>query len=142
MGEYEAGRYAYHVTMPTDGLMQFRDAIVETRKIGMEALRCAQQKLGRKVRAMLNRAGFNSIAAEGFQSESVIVSHTDQAEIKNGSLFAQVGVQVAGGVPLMCGEPDGFSTFRIGLFGLDKLTNIDSTVERLERAIKDVAAIV
>ena len=142
MREYEAGRYAYHATMPTDGLMQFRDAIVETRKVGIEALRCAQQELGGKIRAMLTRAGFISIAAEGFQSESVIVCHTDQAEIKNGSLFAQVGVQVAGGVPLMCGEPEGFSTFRIGLFGLDKLTNIDATVERLERAIKDVAAMV
>ena len=142
MREYESGRYAYHTTMPTDGLMQFRDAIIETRKIGIEALRCAQQELGEKVRAMLTRAGFISIAAEGFQSGSVIVSYTDQAEIKNGSLFAQVGVQVAGGVPLMCGEPDGFSTFRIGLFGLDKLTNIDATVERLERAIKDVVAMV
>ncbi len=142
MHEYEAGRYAYHATMPTDGLMQFRDAIVETRKIGLEALRCAQEELGEKVRAMLTRAGFISIAAEGFQSGSVIVSYTNKPEIKNGSLFAQVGVQVAGGVPLMCGEPDDFSTFRIGLFGLDKLTNIDSTVERLECAIKDVAAIV
>ena len=142
MKEYEAGKYAYHATMPTDGLIQFRDAIKETQNIGLESLRSAQLELGQRINGILGGAGFISIAAEGFQSASVIVSYTDQPAIKNGSLFARVGVQIAGGVPLMCGEPDDFSTFRIGLFGLDKLTNIEATVDRFAQAIDDVSAMV
>ena len=142
MREYEAGRYAYHATMPTDSLIQFRDAMHTTRKLGLNALTAAQNQLGQRVRELLVEQGFPSVAAKGYESASVVVSYTDNPLIKNGKLFTQVGLQVAGGVPLMCGEPKGFSTFRIGLFGLDKLQNIDATVERLATAIKDVAAIV
>jgi len=57
--------------------------------------------------------------------------------------FAQAGVQIAAGVPLMVDHgtneiSDKFQTFRLGLFGLDKLTNIDATVQRLERALDQV----
>ena len=71
---------------------------------------------------------------------TVVVSYTDHPDIKNGLLFAEAGMQVAGGVPLMCGEPADFSTFRIGLFGLSKLTNIDDTVGKLETVIGDVTS--
>jgi aspartate aminotransferase-like enzyme len=138
--EYEAGGYAYHATMPTDSLIQFRDAINETTACGMDTLRDAQWNLGRRVRELLMEHGYQSIAATGFQSPSVVVSYTDHPEIKNGSLFAQAGMQVAGGVPLMCGEPAEFSTFRIGLFGLSKLNNIDCTVEKLATVISDVSS--
>ena len=138
--EYEAGGYAYHATMPTDSLIQFRDAINETIACGMDTLRDAQWNLGGRVRELLMEHGYQSIAATGFQSPSVVVSYTDHPEIKNGSLFAQAGMQVAGGVPLMCGEPADFSTFRIGLFGLSKLNNIDCTVEKLATVIRDVSS--
>ena len=38
-------------------------------------------------------------------------------------------------MPLHTGEPEGFTSFRIGLFGLDKLGDIDGTVARLESAL-------
>jgi len=138
--EYEAGGYAYHATLPTDSLMTFRDAIHETQACGMDALRDAQWSLGGKVRDLLKAHGYRSVAASGFQSPSVVVSYTDHPDIKNGLLFAEAGMQVAGGVPLMCGEPADFSTFRIGLFGLSKLTNIDDTVGELETVIGDVTS--
>jgi aspartate aminotransferase-like enzyme len=138
--EYEAGGYAYHATLPTDSLMTFRDAIHETQACGMDALRDAQWSLGGKVRDLLKAHGYRSVAASGFQSPSVVVSYTDHPDIKNGLLFAEAGMQVAGGVPLMCGEPADFSTFRIGLFGLSKLTNIDDTVGKLETVIGDVTS--
>ena len=46
---------------------------------------------------------------------------------------------LAAGVPLRCDEADDFSTFRIGLFGLDKLANTDRTVDALERALDTIA---
>ena len=38
----------------------------------------------------------------------------------------------------MCDEPAGFKTFRIGLFGLDKLHNIERTVSNLRQALEAV----
>ena len=141
MKTYEEGGHAYHTTMPTDALIQFRDAIAETRATGLTKLGDAQNNLGMRVRRLLESAGYPSVAADGFKSNSVVVSYTDRPGIKNGALFARVGVQIAGGVPLMCGEPKDFSTFRIGLFGLDKLNNIDQTVLRLEEALTQVDAL-
>ncbi len=135
MKTYESGGHAYHATMPTDALIQFRDAIAETHGIGLSRLAEAQKLLGMRVRELLQTAGYPSVACEEFKSNSVVVSYTDCPEIKNGSRFARVGMQVAGGVPLMCGEGKDFSTFRIGLFGLDKLNHIDQTVQRLEEAL-------
>lgn len=135
MAAYEAGGHAYHATMPTDALSAFRDAMVETRDHGFERLREAQWKLGTQVRTELARRGIRSVAAEGFGAPGVVVSFTDDPEIQNGRKFAAAGVQIAAGVPLQLGEGDGYRSFRIGLFGLDKLYDVDGTVARVKRAL-------
>ena len=118
--------------MPTDTLAHDAALMLETRAAGLDELRQAQIALGTRVRALLAERGFPSVAAEGFAAPSVVVAFTDDPEIRSGAKFKQRGIQVAAGVPLMCGEGDDFSTFRVGLFGLDKLTDVDGTVERLE----------
>ena len=128
---YAQGLAPYHATMPTDTLAHNAALMLETRAAGLDELREAQLSLGTRVRAMLAEHGFPSVAADGFAAPTVVVSYTDDPDIRSGAKFRQRGVQVAGGVPLMCGEGDDFSTFRVGLFGLDKLTDVDGTVERL-----------
>ncbi len=140
MQAYEDGGHAYHATMPTDALLTLCDAMVETRQMGFEAARAAQWDLGRKVRAVLAERGFASVAAEGFGAPGVVVSYTDDPDIRSGRKFVEQGVQVAAGVPLQVGEGQDFSTFRLGLFGLDKLKDVDGTVARLTRALDAVAA--
>ena len=135
MAAYEGGGHAYHATMPTDGLKAFRDTMAETLDYGTERLRDAQWDLGTKVRALLAARGIRSVAAEGFGAPGVVVSYTDDPGIQNGSKFRAQGVQIAAGVPLQVDEPQGFSTFRLGLFGLDKLCDVDATVARLENAL-------
>ncbi len=135
MTAYENGGHAYHATMPTDALKTFRDAMKETADYGLEKVREEQLELGRKVREMLEARGFKSVAATGFQAPGVVVSYTDDTEIQNGRKFLEQGLQIAAGVPLMCDEADGFRTFRLGLFGLDKLHNIDRTVGHLSDAL-------
>lgn len=132
---YQQGGHAYHATMPTDALRRMRDTMLEAREYGFERLRDAQARLGQQVRAVLEARGCASVAAPGFQAPGVVVSYTDDAQIRNGSRFAAAGLQIAAGVPLMCDEPEGFSTFRIGLFGLDKLMDVDGCVARLETAL-------
>ncbi|MFC7495368.1 MULTISPECIES: aminotransferase class V-fold PLP-dependent enzyme [unclassified Nocardioides] len=129
---YTRGETPYHATMPTDGLAHDAALMLETRSRGLEELRKAQVDLGTRVRAVLAKQGFPSVAADGFAAPSVVVSYTDDPGIRSGARLKEHGIQVAAGVPLMCGEGDDFSTFRIGLFGLDKLTDVDGTVERLE----------
>lgn len=136
MEAYLAGGHAYHATMPTDSLRQFRDAMEETKAMGFAAAKEAQWALGRAVRAMLAEKQVPSVAAEGFQAPGVVVSYTTDPGVKSGAKFVAEGVQVAAGVPLSVGEPEGFSTFRIGLFGLDKLKDVEGTVARL-RAVVD-----
>jgi aspartate aminotransferase-like enzyme len=133
METYEAGGHAYHATMPTDGLRRLREVMNETREHGFERARDRQIELGRRVRALLAERGFPSVAGEGFEAPCVVVSYTDRADIV--ARFGKAGAQVAGGVPLMCGEPDDYRAFRIGLFGLDKLSDIDGTVAKLSDAI-------
>lgn len=135
MAAYVGGGHAYHATMPTDGLRAFRDTMTETLDYGTERLRDAQWELGSKVRAMLAARGIRSVAAEGFGAPGVVVSYTDDPGVQNGSKFSAQGVQIAAGVPLQVDEPQGFSTFRLGLFGLDKLYDVDATVARLEAAL-------
>jgi len=135
MAAYVGGGHAYHATMPTDGLKAFRDTMTETLDYGTERLRDAQWELGSKVRAMLAARGIRSVAAEGFGAPGVVVSYTDDPGVQNGSKFSAQGVQIAAGVPLQVDEPQGFSTFRLGLFGLDKLYDVDATVARLEAAL-------
>ena len=138
MEAYENGGHAYHATMPTDGLKNFRDVMKETQGLGFEAMKEAQIDLGNKVRAVLEEHGYKSVAADGYKSPGVIVSYTNDPAIKSGAKFSQAGMQIAGGVPLKCGEPEDFSTFRIGLFGLDKLTNIQRTVETFSSTLSTV----
>ena len=135
MQAYENGGHAYHATMPTDALRRFRDAMKETEADGFEEMRARQIELGRRVRAMLAERGFTSVAAEGFESPSVVVCYTDDPDIQNGAKFAKQGLQIAAGVPLQCDEPADYRSFRLGLFGLDKLNNIDRTVGMLEKAL-------
>ena len=138
MRAYENGGHAYHATMPTDSLRQFRDAVNEAKVIGFDKLCEAQWTLGKRIRDVLEAKGIESVAAEGFQAPGVVVSYTDRDDIHKGSAFAAAGVQIAAGVPLKVGEPDSFKTFRLGLFGLDKLTDIDGTVTRFESALDEV----
>jgi len=135
MEAYETGGHAYHATMPTDGLVRLRNAMKETEARGFETLRRQQQDLGDGVRALLVRYGFPSVAAPGFEAPGVVVSYTDDPDIHSGKKFVGLGLQVAAGVPLQCDEPADFRTFRIGLFGLDKLGNVDRTAAHLEVAL-------
>ena len=140
MRAYENGGHAYHATMPTDGLRQFRDTLLEAKKIGFDTLCDAQWELGTRIRKVLADKGIESVAAEGFEAPGVVVAYTDRDDMHKGSAFAEAGMQIAAGVPLKVGEPDNFKTFRLGLFGLDKLTDIDGAVTRFESALEEVLA--
>jgi len=138
MQAYENGGHAYHATMPTDSLRAFRDTMIETKEYGFDKLRDAQWALGDGVRAMLKGRGISSVAADGFGAPGVVVSYTSDPGVQNGSKFAAQGVQIAAGVPLACDEPEGFSTFRLGLFGLDKLYDVPATLKRIEDVLDKV----
>ena len=138
MQAYQNGAHAYHATMPTDALSTFRLVMRETEAFGLDRARKCQRELGEKVRALLTGRGIKSVAASGFQAPGVIVNYTTDKEIHTGKKFKEAGIQIAAGVPLKCDEPDDFQTFRIGLFGLDKLQNIDRTVANLEDALNRI----
>jgi aspartate aminotransferase-like enzyme len=135
MAAHEQGQMAYHATYPTDGLAQLRDALHETRAFGFAAAKAAQEELGRRVRGLLESRGIPSVAAPGFQAPCVVVSYTPHLEWQNTKAWADQGLQIAAGVPLACDEGADFRSFRIGLFGLDKLQHIDRTVAAFERAL-------
>ena len=138
MAAYEAGGHAYHATMPTDAIVGFRDAMLETRAMGFAKAKEAQWALGTAVRGALAEKGVVSVAADGFQAPGVVVSFTQDPAVQNGAKFRELGMQIAAGVPLQVGEGAEFRTFRLGLFGLDKLGDVDATVERLKRAVDKV----
>ncbi|MRX51472.1 aminotransferase class V-fold PLP-dependent enzyme [Paracoccus sp. S-4012] len=138
MAAYEGGGHAYHATLPTDALLVMRDAMAETRDMGFAEARDAQWRLGRAVREELARRGVRSVAAEGFGAPGVVVSYTDDAEIQSGRPFLAEGAQIAAGVPLQVGEGPEFRTFRLGLFGIDKLKDVDGTVARLTPVLDKV----
>jgi len=140
MQAYENGGHAYHATMPTDALKRFRDIMLETKELGFEQLKENQLKLGKGIREALEAAGFKSIAGKGYQAPGVVVSFTDDPTIQNGSKFAAQGMQIAAGVPLMCDEGEDYKSFRIGLFGLDKLKDVDGTVKRFEDVLAKVVS--
>lgn len=135
MGAYENGGHAYHATMPTDALVTFHKTMKEVEAYGFEKVKADQWELGNKVRELLKSNGFKSVAAEGFGAPGVVVSFTKDADMKTGKKFMNQGLQIAAGVPLKCDEPADFGSFRIGLFGLDKLQNIDRTINYLTEAI-------
>ncbi|AWB50360.1 aminotransferase [Gemmobacter aquarius] len=138
MAAYEGGGHAYHATMPTDAIVGFRDAMLETKAMGFAEAKAAQWELGRAVRGLLAAKGVASVAAEGYQAPGVVVSYTADSDVQNGSKFRAIGMQIAAGVPLQVGEGAEFKTFRLGLFGLDKLKDVPATVARLEGALEAV----
>lgn len=135
---YVKGQHAYHATMPTDALQRLRDVMLETRQQGFALMRERQIELGAKVRALLESRGFPSVAAEGCKAPGVVVSYTTDPGIQNGSKFVAAGLQAAAGVPLQCGEGPDFKTFRLGLFGLEKLEHVDRTVQQLAAALDQI----
>ena len=139
MESYEKGGHAYHTTVPTESLTKMRDVMLETQAAGFDALRDAQWALGRQVRALLASRGIRSVAAAGFQAPGVVVSYTDDPDIQNARKFIVQGLQTAAGVPLQCDEPADYSSFRIGLFGLEKLGQVERTVAHLAKALDVVA---
>ena len=138
MEAYEKGGHAYHATMPTDAIVGFHAAMMETKAMGFAEAKAAQWALGQAVRAMLEAKGIVSVAAKGFQAPGVVVSFTSDPEVQNGAKFKALGYQIAAGVPLQVGEGAEFRTFRLGLFGLDKLKDVDATVARLKAAVDQV----
>jgi aspartate aminotransferase-like enzyme len=135
---YENGGHLYHATMPTDGLKILRDNMKETRALGFATAMARQIDLGKKVRSLLESKNFMSVAAPGFQSPGVVVSYTSDPDIQSGKKFLHEGMQIAAGVPLQCDERTDFRTFRLGLFGLEKLQNVDQTVANLKRAFDHI----
>ena len=142
MEAYEGGGHAYHATMPTDALTQLRDTMLETRAYGFAKVKAEQQALGDAVRALLASYGILSVAAPGFQAPGVVVSYTDDAGIQSGKKFLGVGLQTAAGVPLQCDEGTDFQSFRIGLFGLEKLHNLERSVAHLKTALDQLVPII
>ena len=138
MQAYEQGGFAYHATMPTDSLVVLRDVMQEAAAYGFDKVRAEQQELGDKVRALLREKGYKSVAAEGYEAPGVVVSYTDDDGIQSGKKFAAAGIQAAAGVPLQCDEPANFKTFRLGLFGLDKLRDVDAAVARLAKVLDQI----
>ena len=138
MVAYINGGHAYHATMPTDSIAAFAAVMRETEDYGFAKVKEEQQELGDAVRALLASKGIKSVASEGFGAPGVVVSYTQDAAIQNGSKFVALGMQIAAGVPLMCDEPEGFRTFRLGLFGLDKLHNVARSVASLDAALDQV----
>lgn len=138
MEAYENGGHAYHATMPTDGLVQLRKVMLETERYGFDKVKANQIELGRQIRALLEARGFDSVAADGFKAPCVVVSYTTDPDIQSGKKFMAQGMQIAAGVPLQVDEPADFRTFRVGLFGLDKLQNVERTVASFKAALDKV----
>ena len=138
METYEGGAHAYHATMPTDALTKLCEVMKETQAYGFEKVCAEQIELGTKVRALFESRGIASVAAEGFKAPGVVVSYTEDPEIQASRKFLAAGLQTAAGVPLQCDEPADFMSFRVGLFGLDKLHNVDRTVAQLAAALDKV----
>jgi aspartate aminotransferase-like enzyme len=138
MEAYEKGGHVYHTTMPTDALKILRNVMKETQSLGFAALKKQHVELGTKVRNLLVSRGYSSVAAEGFQAPCVVVSYTKDPDIQSGKKFIALGMQTAAGVPLQCDERPDFRTFRIGLFGLEKLAHVDRTVGHLENALEKI----
>lgn len=138
MEAYEKGGHVYHTTMPTDALKILRNVMKETQSLGFAKLKEKQVELGTKVRELLVSKGYHSVSAKGFQAPGVVVSYTKDPDIQSGKKFIALGLQTAAGVPLQCDERPDFRTFRIGLFGLEKLGHVDRTVGHLAAALEKI----
>ena len=140
MDLYERGGFGYHTTMPTDALRDFHEVTVETMRYGMAELKAAQLELGATARELLDSRGLTSVAAPGSEAPGVLVYYSPLG-VDNPLMmtrFKNHGLQIAMGVPWRIDEPDGTRTFRLGLFGLDKMKNIPGTVGKLEKALDAV----
>ena len=135
METYEKGGHTYHTTMPTDALVRLREVMLETRAYGFDRVCAEQRELGEQVRALFESRGIVSVAADGFKAPGVVVSYTRDVDIQNSKKFLALGLQTAAGVPLQCDEPADFMTFRVGLFGLEKLHNVERSVDQLAAAL-------
>jgi aspartate aminotransferase-like enzyme len=135
METYEKGGHAYHTTIPTDAIFQFHASMKETEAFGFNKIKQAQEELGLKVRTIFDKQQFYSIASEGYKAPTMMVYYTDDVNPHNGKKFAAMGIQIASGVPLKFNKPENYRTFRIGLFGLNKLKNIDRTVKNLDNVL-------
>ncbi len=135
---FDQGGHIYHSTLPTDALRVFAKRVEETRDFGYDLARSRQFELGSRARALLAAHGFQDVAAPPYQAPGVVVSYTSDPEIQNGARFADAGVQVAAGIPLRLGEGVDFKTFRVGLFGLDKLSDVEATMEELGKALERI----
>ena len=138
MEAYENGTHMYHTTMPTDAITRLQEVMHETQDYGFDKVCAEQWDLGHKVRALMESRGIRSVAAPGFQAPGVVVSYTTDAAMHNSKGFSALGLQTAAGVPLQCDEPEGFRTFRLGLFGLDKLYDVPATLQRLQTVVDKV----
>jgi aspartate aminotransferase-like enzyme len=138
MEAYENGTHMYHTTMPTDAITRLQEVMHETQDYGFDKVCAEQWDLGHKVRALMEGHGIRSVAAPGFQAPGVVVSYTTDTGMHNSKGFSALGLQTAAGVPLQCDEPADFMTFRIGLFGLDKLHNADRSVAHLAVALDEM----
>jgi aspartate aminotransferase-like enzyme len=138
MEAYEKGGHVYHTTMPTDALKILRNVMKETQSLGFADLKAKQLELGTKVRELLESKGYHSVSAKGFQAPGVVVSYTSDPDIQSGKKFIALGLQTAAGVPLQCDERPDFRTFRVGLFGLEKLGHVDRTVGHLAAALEKI----
>jgi len=138
MEKYEQGTFMYHTTMPTDALRTLRDTMIETEKLGFETLKRQAHELARQVRELFTNSGFPCVAEDGYYAPGVVVCYTTDEGLQSGKKFRDVGYQTASGVRLEIGERADFQTFRIGLFGIDKITNIDETVESLRQALSEL----
>ena len=138
MDAYMGGGHAYHATLPTDALRSFRDTMLESKAYGFDKLKEAQWEQGDRVRAVLAARGVKSVAADGYGAPGVVVSFTNDSDIQTGKKFSALGMQIAAGVPLMCDEGPDYRSFRLGLFGLDKLYDVDASLARLERVLDEI----
>ena len=140
MDLYERRGFGYHTTMPTDALRDFHEVTVETMRYGMAELKAAQLELGATARELLDSRGLTSVAAPGSEAPGVLVYYSPRG-VDNPLMmtrFKNHGLQIAMGVPWRIDEPHGTRTFRLGLFGLDKMKNIPGTVGKLEKALDAV----
>jgi aspartate aminotransferase-like enzyme len=140
MDTYEMGGFGYHTTMPTDALRDFHEISVETMRFGLPELKEKQAELGATARSALDSRGLTSVAAPGFQAPGVLVYYSPSG-VENPVMmerFKGHGLQIAMGVPWRIDEPAGLHTFRIGLFGLDKMGDIVGTVGTLGDALDAV----
>jgi aspartate aminotransferase-like enzyme len=131
MQAYENGGFAYHVTMPTDSLVHFAKIMKETEDYGFDRVFDEQVALGKMARELLESRGYKSVAAPGFEAPGVVVSYTSDPDIKSGKKFKEAGMQIAAGIPLELDEGSCYMSFRLGLFGLDKIHHPERTCENL-----------